>query len=148
MKTITKYSFAEGIAHAWNAQGNVSMALLYAAKVGATEIITSDGWDQMRQQAAVLFPYAIPRGLIQMTRPVRPFVVMHFPDAADFFWKGQPNRARKAIMLSLGVEDTGRGRNISPEERALRRKLNAMEKATIGIRLRDLSKGHDWKTVK
>jgi hypothetical protein len=51
-------------------------------------------------------------------------------------------------MLSLGVEDTGRGRHIPPEERALRRKLNAMEKATIGIRLRDLSKGHDWKTCK
>lgn len=147
MKTITKYSFAEGIAVSWDRHGLLHVAFLHAAGVLPHEVLTKEAWDTLRDEALALFPQAFPGGYVTMNRPTRPFVIAHFPVAAEYFWRGQPNRGQKAIILSQGVIDTQRGR-ISPADRAELASTKRDSATTITIRARNLDKRSDWKTCK
>lgn len=147
MKKMTKYSFAEGLAIAWNRNTPLHVAFLHAAGAQHDEILTKQAWETLRDEGLALFPQAFPSGYVTMRRPARPFVVAHFPEAADYFWRGMPNRARKAIMLSQGVISP-LPRGISPADRAELSASKTDVATRVVVRARSLDKRHDWSTCK
>lgn len=125
----------DGFKHDWS----LARVLLRAARVPYGRSLSAADWSALSQRAAALAPSLSPR--TALANFVRPWIAKNARFANNALWDLDYTKAKR--LLKKGGRATDHIRDAKREILA-----DAGGKTDLFIRMRELSKKHDWNTVK
>lgn len=138
-----KEDLVDELISAWKDDRTVASALFRAALVPANTVLSNEQWSAIRRKANEFLPY-FPEEHHNASR-VRVLIANRAGNVGDLLWDGRFDAARQMLLAGKGRRTRF---NMSLPKTEPRRATRGIERGTVFVKARALSKKRDWKTVK